>query len=111
MFSLSDKPTYWFKVEVRRPDDATGKWQSFDFRAEFKRRLRPDLEAMVKKGLPSDAELMESELVGWADVRQPDGSLLEVNATNRTALLAEPFVQPAIVAAWVESALRGPAKN
>ena len=111
MFVLSDKPTYRFKVEVKRPDDATGKWQTFDFLGEFKRRSRPELEEMIKKGFPSDAEIVASEFAGWSDVKQPDGSALEVNEANRTVLLAQPYVQSAIVRAWLESAVTGPAKN
>lgn len=111
MFMLSDKPTYRFKVEVKRPNDATGKWEAFDFLGEFKRRARPELETMLKTGLPSDAELLATEFVGWSGVKQPDGSDLDVSETNRTALLAEPYVQAAIVRAWLESAVTGPSKN
>lgn len=111
MFVLSNKTTYRFAVTVRRPNDATGKWEAFEFIAEFKRRSRPEIEAMIEKGLPKDAELVASEFLGWSDVKQPDGSLLEVNDANRTALLAEPGVQASIVRAWLESAITGPAKN
>jgi|CXWL01.1.fsa_nt_gi hypothetical protein len=110
MFVLSNKPTYKFKVVVKRPSEA-GAWESIDFTAEFKRRSRPEIEAMVAKGLPPDAEILATELVGWSDIKQPDGSPLEVNEANRVALLAEPFVQTAIVLAWLESAVKGPAKN
>jgi hypothetical protein len=111
MFVLSGKPTYRFRVEVKRPNDATGKWETFDFIAEFKRRSRPELEEMIRKGLPGDAEVVASEFVGWSGVKQPDGTDLEVTDANRTVLLAEPMVQAAIVRAWLESAVTGPAKN
>lgn len=110
-FVLSSKPSYWFKVTVKRPNDEKGNWDSFDFMGEFKRRSAPEIQEMVKKGLPADAELLGTEFIGWRDIKQPDGSVLEVNDSNRTALLAEPFVESAIVRAWLESAVMGPAKN
>jgi hypothetical protein len=110
-FALSNKSTFIFRVEVKRPNADTGRWETIDFRAEFKRRSRPEIEEMVKKGLPSDAELLATEFVGWLDVKQPDGALLEVNDANRTALLAEPYVQPSLVRAWLEASITGPQKN
>lgn len=110
-FKLSDKPTFRFRVEVKRPDESTGRWAAFDFVGEFRTRSRPEIEAMIKQGLGSDAELLATEFVGWAGVADADGKPLEVNDVNRTALLAAPGVQNAIVKAWLEASITGPAKN
>lgn len=114
-FVLSDKKTYRFKVTVHRPNDETGKWDAFEFLAEFRRRSQPELKAMfLKRGLYEKgdrAEVVAGEFAGWSDIKQPDGSNLEVNDANRTLLLAEPHVEKAIYDAWFESALTGPAKN
>ncbi len=111
MFVLSNKPTYWFEVTVSRPNDEKGTWDTFKFLGEFKRRSQPEVQEMFAKGAPSDALIVENEFIGWKDIKQPDGSALEVNAANRTALLAEIGVQTAIVRAWLESSVTGPAKN
>ena len=111
MFVLSNKPSYWFKVTVRRPNDESGGWDTFDFMGEFHRRDKQYIKAMFEKGAPGDAKIVESEFIGWKDVKQPDGSELEVNASNRTALLAQLGVEASIVRAWLESSVTGPAKN
>lgn len=110
-FVLNDKKTYRFPCTVKRPNETTGKWEAFEFSCEFNRRSRPEIEAIFKAGAPNDAEIVATEFVGWAGVKQPDGSDLEVNDSNRVVLLAEPFVQAAIVRAWLESAVTGPQKN
>ncbi len=112
MFVLSSKPTYWFKVAVKRPNDEKGTWDTIEFMAEFKRRSLPEMSELLKKPL-ADLQVIvpEEEFVSWKDVKQPDGSVLECTAANRTVLLAELFVQGAIFNAWWESSVAGPAKN
>lgn len=111
-FVLSNKPTFWFRVEVKRPDDKGG-WASFTFQAEFRRRTRPEIDDMIKAGAlqKGDDDLLGTELVGWKDVSDAEGKPLEVNAANCTLLLAEPHVQSAIARAWLEASITGPAKN
>jgi hypothetical protein len=111
MFVLSDKPSYWFRVEVKRPNDATGRWETLDFTGEFKRRSRPEIDEMITKGLPSDDEVLATEFLGWRGVKDASGKELEVTPANRTALLAEPYVKAAVISAWLESAIHGPRKN
>lgn len=110
-FKLSNKPTFRFRVEVKRPDENTGRWSTFDFLGEFRTRSRPEIDSMIKQGLSNDAELVATEFVGWSGVSDVDGTPLEVNDVNRTTLLAAPGVQTAIVRAWLEACITGPAKN
>ena len=111
MFVLCDKPTYWFKVVVKRPNDTTGAWETLDFMGEFHRRDRNYIEEMFKAGAPADAVIVEKEFVGWKGIKQPDGTDLPVTDANRTVLLAQIGVQASIVRAWLESSVTGPAKN
>lgn len=128
-FKLAGTPTFFFRVEVKRPNDSTGRWETLDFQAEFRRRSREHIEDMVRKGLPRDDELLSRELVGWRNVAQPDGTELKASEESRkwmlehpdeplnvadaarTALLAENGVQAAIVRAWLEASITGPVKN
>lgn len=108
-FVLNNKPTCFHKVKVRRTNDA-GDWEAFDFTAEFKRLVQPEIDALFTSGVPNDREIVKL-FVGWRDVKQPDGSDLPVSEANRTLLLAEPGVQGAVAKAWVELAITGPTKN
>ncbi len=109
-FVLSDKSTFKFKVTVRRPSEAGG-WEAFEFLGEFKRLPQPEIDALFSGELPGDQALLERVFVGWSGVKTPEGATLEVNDVNRTALLAEPGVRAALVKAWIEVAVTGPAKN
>lgn len=113
MYVMSSKPTFFFKVTIKRPNEKTGEWEAFSFLAEFKRRTRPEVEAMLEKGIPRDAEICANEFVGWraSDIKTPDGADLAVTDENKAALLAEPHAQTAIVLAWLEAVVKGPAKN
>ena len=110
-FVLSNKATHRFKVVVKRPNDATGTWDTFEFLGEFKRLSQPEIDALFGGKLPGDSEVIERYFVGWDGVKQPDGAALEVNEGNQAALLAEPGVRASIVKAFLESTVFGPAKN
>ena len=110
-FVLSNKPTYRFKVVVKRPNDESGGWDAFEFLGEFKRLAQTEIDALFKEKLPEDLPLLERVWIGWSGVKTAEGTELEVNASNRTLLLAEPGVRTALLRAWLESAVTGPAKN
>ena len=112
-FTLTSKPTYRFKVTIRRPaGDGSGGWDSFEFLAEFRHLPQPDIDALFASPPEGgDRGVLDRVLVGWSGVKQPDGTDLPADDVGRTALLAEPGVQRALVAAWIESVARGPAKN
>jgi len=127
-FVLSNKPTFHFRVEVKRPG-AAGTWETLAFLAEFKRRSPAWVKEMTAKALPDDDVLLATELVGWKDVKSAEGGELKAseetrawmldhpdeplkeNDLARTALLAENYVAPALVRAWIEATLTGPRKN
>ena len=115
-FVLSKKPTFRYAVRVKQARES-GRLEIFEFMGEFKRLDQPAIREQMKT-LKSDRDLLDAVWVGWSGVKclvERDGVQVEedmpVTPQNREALLAEPGVEAALVNAWMEAAVLGPAKN
>ncbi len=113
---LSTKPTFKYKVKVKQPGEA-GDLVILEFLGEFNRLPQPEIDALMQKQ-QQDAELVDRVFVGWSGVKtmvkQDDKDVeqdLAVTDDNRKALLAEPGVRSAIVRAFLDAMVFGPAKN
>lgn len=95
MFVVRDIVEYDWPVRVMLPDGTAG-----DFKACF--AVRTDVrEAMLD---PTRHEtLMRELLCGWTDLVDENGAQVPYSAEMRDRLLADPWVGPAIVRAFVES--------
>jgi hypothetical protein len=117
-FVLSKKPTFKYAVKVKQARDS-GKLEVFEFQREFKRLEQPRIRELAVKP-PPDRALLDEVWVGWAGVKAlvkqgEDGPEVEqdlpVTPENRELLLREPGVEAALVNAWLDAAIYGPAKN
>jgi hypothetical protein len=118
MFQLDDSPSYWYPVPVELVD-ANGRTRKFSFDAEFARLEQDEITEMFRprdEGEPPlrDADVVERVFRGWKpdQVKDVDGSPLEVNDTNREKLLNRFPVPRSIVKAYLKSiGVEGKAKN
>jgi hypothetical protein len=115
-FVLSNKPSFKYTVKVKRPGDG-GALEEFEFLGEYKRLPQPEIDELIKRP-PADAVLVERVFLGWSGVKtmvKVEGldveQDLQVTPDNRVALLAEPGARAAIVRAYLDAVLFGPAKN
>lgn len=109
-FQLSKKPTFRFNVTVRVPDDETGELKAFEFLGEFKRLSQPRIDEL-RRDPPDDAAFIDEIFVAWGGIKDADGNDLTVTPENRTALLAEAGVTPAILRAWMGATYLAQIKN
>jgi hypothetical protein len=113
MFQLLNAKTFRYKVKVKQARD-TGGLQEFEFTAEYRRLLQPEIKAVLELGTTEVFRKVVDELwTGWVagDIKQPDGSNLDPSTEGRAALMLEPGVPQAIVNGWLEAVFYGPAKN
>lgn len=116
MFVLSKSPTFKYEVSVKQARES-GKLESFAFTAEFRRFNQEEIR-QISAEAGNDRALLDKVWVGWSGVQTlvDEGGVqvakeLPVTAENREALLREPGVEVALVRAWLEATVFGPAKN
>jgi hypothetical protein len=113
---LSTRPTFKYKVKVKQPNDK-GDLVAIEFLGEFTRLQQPEVDELLKSP-PGDQGIIDRVFVAWSGVKTivkvEDKDVeqdLIVTDDNRAALLAEPGVRAAIVRAYLDAVLFGPAKN
>jgi len=118
MFTLpKESQPYWYPVVIELNDNE-GKKKKFEFDAQFERLdddersdflYRPEGD---DRPLPNDAQICERVFKGWRKVNDEEGAQLEVNDSNRQALLKVEGIKKAIAKSWLKSiGIEGRAKN
>jgi hypothetical protein len=113
MFKIATTPTYKAKVAVDIPGD-NGKVTTKVFSATFKRLQQSDLDDMMARLRSKDLDdrsLIGEVMVGWDDVADEDGNVLEFNEENLDALLEVFPVRPTIVKTFFNSTSAAKVKN
>ena len=112
-FKIASNPTYKAQVKVELPSD-NGKTVSKMFQAIFKRMSQSELdnisERLSAKEL-TDAALIDEVMVGWEDVQDEDGNVLEFNDKNLATLLDVFPVRPTIVKTFFATINTAKTKN
>lgn len=104
MFSISQKPSYFWPVVVNLPTDG-GQVSKQTFDAEFKRITQSRVEEMrslVEKNEMTDIDLVKEVMIGWKGVTDNDVEVV-FSDTNLDLVLQIPSVAGAIVVAFLES--------
>jgi hypothetical protein len=113
MFKLDLSNDYSWPVKVDVAGDK-GLVKSFSFTARFRRFAQDELDQVmrdVEAKTLGDEDLANRVLVGWEDVSDADGTVLEVSPANKAALLNTYPVRPAVIGAFFESLQGGKRKN
>jgi hypothetical protein len=116
-FVLAKKEQFKYAVRVKQPDDKGG-LGIFEFTGVFKWLSQTEIQELLARGVPRDRSLLNKVWIGWEGVKtkvkresvevEED---LPVTETNREALLAEQGVEAALINAWLDAVVFGPAKN
>jgi hypothetical protein len=112
-FKIATNPTYTAQVKVDIPSD-NGKTVPKAFGAVFKRLSQSELDGvsdrLAAKEL-TDSGLIDEVMVGWSDVQDEDGTVLEFNDKNLAALLDVFPVRPTLVKTFFASIAGAKTKN
>lgn len=88
-------------------EDGTYKPQNFT--AKFKRKSQSEIEQQLNETqrTQDDDEFMKEVFIGWSDVKDPNGNIIEFSETNRDLVLDIPEARRAVMTAYFE-AYKGP---
>jgi hypothetical protein len=96
-YVLAKKATFTEVVQVVEPgNSADGRYEAYEFVAEFKRLKREEVVGLMLENKPT-YEALEELLVGWFGLKDGDGADLPFTPEYRAALLQIPH---AIVGLW-----------
>lgn len=105
MLILKDLKSYRWPVRYSLPND-DGKYQKYEFTAEFMRLPQSRLDEMQKQAAAGDLDdsaVIEEVLVGWSDIKTSTGEDFEFNDTNKRILLDYAGMRGTIIKTFFES--------
>jgi hypothetical protein len=92
MFKLAKKPTVFWPVTVKEPQDGGGV-RKFTFDAEFAVLTQDEQEEAVRGG----QDLLELQLIGWkSNLTDEHGQPFEFSEANKRVLLSITYVRAAL---------------
>lgn len=123
-FILSLQDSYFWPVKIELPKD--GRFEQCTFDAEFKRLPQDrvnEIMVMAQRlniavenkqdldGLLKDVEIADEVLCGWKGILDDANKQVPFSETMKATLLQIPGIAASITQAWVESTVKGKAKN